>query len=142
MATHRYCDGIRRRDVLRVGVLGMTGLGLTDYFRLADAGEVKAAKATSAIFINLTGGPSHLDSFDPKPEAPVEYRGEFATIETNVPGIQLCEHLPQLARCADKFALLRGVSHSLTEHQMGTKYMNTGNRPIPDRKSTRLNSSH
>lgn len=131
MATHRYCDGIRRRDVLRVGVLGMTGLGLTDYFRLADAGEVKAAKATSAIFINLTGGPSHLDSFDPKPEAPVEYRGEFATIETNVPGIQLCEHLPQLARCADKFALLRGVSHSLTEHQMGTKYMNTGNRPIP-----------
>lgn len=131
MTTHRYCDGIRRRDFIRVGMLGMTGWGLADYLRLAEAGEVKNAKATSAVFINLTGGPSHLDSFDPKPEAPEEYRGEFRTIRTNVPGLELCEHLPKLARCADKFALLRGVSHSLTEHQMGTKYLNTGNRPIP-----------
>jgi Protein of unknown function (DUF1501) len=130
MTTHSYCDKIRRRDLLRVGVLGATGLGLADYFRLAEAGEVKSAKATSAIFINLAGGPSHLDSFDPKPEAPAEYRGEFSPIATNVPGIQLCEHLPKLARCADKFALLRGVSHSLAEHQMGTKYLNTGNRPL------------
>jgi uncharacterized protein DUF1501 len=131
MTTHQYCDGIRRRDFLRVGVLGAAGWGLGDYLRLAAAGEVKNATATSAIFINLAGGPSHLDSFDPKPEAPVEYRGEFSTIATNVPGIQLCEHLPKLAQCADKFALLRGVSHSLTEHQMGTKYLNTGNRPLP-----------
>jgi hypothetical protein len=131
MTSHRFCDGIRRRDVLRVGALGAIGLSLGDYLRLAEAGEVKGAKATSAIFINLAGGPSHLDSFDPKPEAPVEYRGEFKPIKTNVPGIEICEHLPKLARCADKFALLRGVSHSLTEHQMGTKYLNTGNRPIP-----------
>jgi hypothetical protein len=130
MSTKRYCDGIRRRDFIRVGVLGAAGLGLADYFRIAAAGEVKNAKATSAIFINLTGGPSHLDSFDPKPDAPEEYRGEFRTIRTKVPGMDLCEHLPKLADCADKFALLRGVSHSLTEHQMGTKYMNTGNRPI------------
>src|SRR5206468_7861722 len=127
----RYCDGIRRRDFVRAGALGTAGLALGDYLRLAEAGEVKNAKATSAIFINLAGGPSHLDSFDPKPEAPVEYRGEFSTIATNVPGMQLCEHLPKLAQCADKFALLRGVSHSLTEHQMGTKYLNTGNRPLP-----------
>jgi hypothetical protein len=66
-----------------------------------------------------------------KPDAPAEYRGEFRPIATNVPGIAFCEHLPRLARCADKFALLRGVSHSLTEHQMGTKYLNTGNRPLP-----------
>src|SRR5918999_62712 len=131
MTLHRYCDGIRRRDFVRVGVLGAAGLGLADYLRLAAAGEVKGAKATSAIFINLAGGPSHLDSFDPKPDAPEEYRGEFRTIPTNVPGIAICEHLPKLARCADKFALLRGVSHSLTEHQMGIKYMNTGNRPLP-----------
>jgi hypothetical protein len=132
MATHQYCDRIRRRDMLRVGIVGAAGLGLADYFRLAEAGEIaKTAKATSAIFINLTGGPSHLDSFDPKPDAPAEYRGEFKTIPTSVPGMELCEHLPKLAACADKFALLRGVSHSLTEHQMGTKYMNTGNRPIP-----------
>ena len=131
MPTHHYCDRIRRRDLLRVGILGAAGLGLADFLRLAEAGETKSAKAASAIFINLTGGPSHLDSFDPKPEAPPEYRGEFKTISTNVPGVELCEHLPKLAACADKFALLRGVSHSLTEHQMGTKYMNTGNRPIP-----------
>lgn len=127
----RTCDGIRRRDFIRVGMLGTAGLGLADFLRLADAGEVKNAKATAAIFINLAGGPSHIDSFDPKPEAPEEYRGEFKAIRTNVPGLELCEHLPKLARCADKYALLRGVSHSLTEHQMGTRYVNTGNRPIP-----------
>src|SRR3954454_15340039 len=131
MTTHHYCDGIRRRDVVRVGILGAAGLALSDYLRLAEAGDVKNAPATAAIFINLAGGPSHLDSFDPKPEAPAEYRGEFKPIATKVPGIEICEHLPLLAKCADKFALLRGVSHSLTEHQMGTKYMNTGNRPIP-----------
>src|SRR5262245_49884444 len=118
MTTHRYCDGIRRRDFLRVGMLGAAGLGLADYLQLAEAGAVDGGKATSAIFINLAGGPSHLDSFDLKPEAPQDYRGEFQPIKTNVPGISICEHLPQLARCADKFALLRGVSHSLTEHQM------------------------
>jgi Protein of unknown function (DUF1501) len=132
MTTHRYCDGIRRREFVRVGLLSAAGWGLCDYLRLAAAGEIKPdAKATAAIFINLAGGPSHLDSFDPKPDAPVEYRGEFGTIATKVPGIRLCEHLPKLAECADKFALLRGVSHSLTEHQMGTKYLNTGNRPLP-----------
>ena len=131
MAISRYCDGIRRRDFLRVGVLGAAGLSLADFLRLAEAGEVQQPKATAAIFINLKGGPSHLDTFDPKPEAPREYRGEFQTIPTNVPGMELCEHLPKLAQCADKFTLLRGVSHTLTEHEMGTKYMNSGNRPIP-----------
>jgi hypothetical protein len=131
MKPRQYCDGIRRRDLLRVGALGAAGLGLADYLRLAEAGAVENARATGAIFINLTGGPSHIDTFDMKPDAPAEYRGEFRPIATNVPGIALCEHLPALARCADKFVLLRGVSHSLTEHQMGTKYLNTGNRPLP-----------
>jgi hypothetical protein len=100
MTTHRYCDRIRRRDLLRVGMLSAAGLSLSDYLRLAEAGEINSAKATSAIFINLAGGPSHLDSFDPKPHAPAEFRGEFKTISTNVPGIEICEHLPKLARCA------------------------------------------
>jgi hypothetical protein len=129
MMTSRYCDGIRRRDWLRVGVLGAAGLSLADYFGHAGAGA--ARRATAAIFINLAGGPSHLDSFDMKPDAPAEYRGEFRPTATNVPGMSICEHLPALARCADKFVLLRGVSHSLTEHQMSTKYLNTGNRPLP-----------
>jgi hypothetical protein len=131
MATHDYCDGVRRRDFLRLGVLGASGLSLPGYFRLAEAGEVAPGKATSAIFINLGGGPSHIDTFDLKPDAPSEFRGEFKPIPTNVPGVEICEHLPKLARCADKFAILRGVSHSLAAHEFGTKYMNTGNRPIP-----------
>lgn len=124
-------DGFLRRDMIRIGALGTAGLSIEDMLQLAEAGEVRNATASSAIFINLAGGPSHIDSFDPKPESPVEYRGEFSVTQTNVPGMILCEHLPRLAKCAHLFALLRGVSHSLTEHQMGTKYMNTGNRPIP-----------
>ncbi len=132
MATNQYCDGVRRRDFLKLGVLGVSGMSLANYFQLAEAGEVGATgKATSAIFINLAGGPSHMDTFDLKPNAPEEFRGEFNPIETNVPGIEISEHLPKLARCADKFALLRGVSHSLAAHDLGSQYMNTGNRPIP-----------
>ncbi len=131
MATSDYCDGVRRRDFLRLGVLGAAGLGLPGFFRLAEAGEVAAGRATSAIFINLGGGPSHIDTFDLKPDAPADLRGEFKPIDTVVPGVRISEHLPRLAQCADKFAILRGVSHSLAAHEFGTKYMNTGNRPIP-----------
>jgi hypothetical protein len=98
---------------------------------MAEAGQVSGGKAKSAIFVNLGGGPSHMDSFDLKPNAPKEFRGEFNPIATNVPGIEICEHLPKLARCADKYVILRGVSHSLAAHELGAKYMNTGNRPIP-----------
>ncbi len=131
MALHVTCDGVSRRDFLRVGVLGATGLTLSRYLQLAQAGEVRPAKARSAIFIYLAGGPSHLDTFDPKPEAPAEYRGEFSAIDTNVAGVKICEHLPKLARCADKYAILRGVSHTIADHSLGTQYLVTGNRPIP-----------
>src|SRR4030095_2384006 len=112
MAFSLTCDGIRRRDFLRVGALG-AGLSLSGYLRLAAAGEVGKAKAKSAIFINLTGGPSHMDTFDLKPDAPAEFRGQSNPIKTNVPGVEISEHLPNLARCADKFAILRGVTHTL-----------------------------
>jgi hypothetical protein len=131
MATNQYCDGIRRRDFLRIGVFGGTGLSLAGYLRMAEAGEVAGGKAKSAIHINLGGGPTHMDTFDLKPEASDEYRGEFKPIPTNAQGVEFCEHLPRLAQCADKFAILRGVSHSLAAHDLGTKYMNTGNRPLP-----------
>jgi hypothetical protein len=120
-----------RRNFLHLGMLGGAGFSMADYFRLAAADGIRQAPATSAIFVHLAGGPSHLDSFDPKPNAPVEYRGEFATTATKVPGIELCEHLPKLAKCTHHFAVLRGVSHTQTEHAMGIKYMNTGNRPLP-----------
>ena len=131
MTSHMNCDGVRRRDFLRVGAVAGTGLTLSNYLRLADAGEVKPDHAQSAIFINLQGGPSHMDTFDLKPESPDEYRGEFNPIVTNVPGIEICEHLPKLAGCADKFCLLRGVTHTLGAHPLGTEYVNTGSRPIP-----------
>ena len=72
-----------------------------------------------------------MDTFDLKPDAPAEFRGEFNPIKTNVPGIEISEHLPKLAQCADKFAILRGVTHTLGAHELGTEYVNTGNRPIP-----------
>lgn len=131
MAMHRYCDGIRRRDFLQAGIAGTSGLSLAGYLRRAQAGEVRKAKATNAIFIYLGGGPSHLDTFDMKPGAPAEFRGEFNPIATNVDGVSICEHLPRLAGCVDKFCIVRGVSHTLAGHELGTRYLNTGNRPLP-----------
>jgi hypothetical protein len=127
---HRTCDGIRRRDFLKVGAIG-TGLTLSGFLRARAAGTVSpAAKAKAGIFVFLSGGPSHLDTFDLKPEAPAEFRGEFNPIETNVPGVKISEHLPKLAACQDKFAILRGVTHSVAAHQLGTEYVNTGSRPL------------
>ncbi|HEX4073282.1 MAG TPA: DUF1501 domain-containing protein [Planctomycetaceae bacterium] len=134
MAFNRTCDGVGRRDFLKVGALG-TGLTLAGYLRWAAASEQGnvpklKAKAKSAIFINLGGGPSHTDTFDLKPTAPTEYRGSFNPVETNVRGIRICEHLPKLAACFQHFALLRSVTHSLAAHELGTQYVLTGNRPL------------
>lgn len=132
MAIHQTCDGMKRRDFLKAGALGAGGLTLSNYLRLAEAGDVRDdAPAKAAIFINLTGGPTHLDTFDMKPDAPDEYRGLFNPIRTNVDGIEICEHMPKLAQNMDKFAILRGVSHTLGAHQLGTEYVNSGSRPIP-----------
>lgn len=130
MVIHRFCDGVTRRDFIKVGVLGTLGLTLADYLRAAQ-GQGNQAPARSAIFVFLGGGPSHLDTFDLKPDAPAQIRGEFRPINTNVNGVQICEHLPALAQCADKFTILRGISHTLAGHELGTEYLNTGNRPVP-----------
>jgi hypothetical protein len=126
------CDGIPRRDFLRIGALAGLGLSLPRYLSLAGTGGLQAgARANAAIFVRLAGGPSHMDTFDLKPDAPSTHRGEFKEIPTKVPGIRISEHLPKLARCADKFAILRGVSHTLAAHELGTLYMGSGNRPLP-----------
>src|SRR6188768_3806060 len=96
------CDGIPRRDSLRVGALAGIGLGLPDYLALA-GGDAVNGKAKAAIFVRLGGGPSHMDTFDLKPNAPDTHRGEFKPIATNVDGMQICEHMPKLAQCADKY---------------------------------------
>ncbi|MBK29070.1 MAG: hypothetical protein CMO77_09565 [Verrucomicrobiales bacterium] len=123
------CDGIIRRDFIKIGALAGAGLSLPDYFNTAIAGTNNRSK--SAIYIRLAGGPSHMDSFDMKPNAPDTHRGEFKEISTNIPGIRISEHLPKLAKCADKYSILRGVSHSLAAHRLGSEYLMTGNRPLP-----------
>jgi hypothetical protein len=134
---NQYCDGVVRRDFIKIGAVSGFGLGLSLADYMARAEEAKSAsggdlkgKAKAAIFIRLGGGPSHMDTFDLKPDAPETHRGEFKPIATNADGVQISEHLPKLARCADKFAVLRGVSHTLAAHELGAKYMATGNRPI------------
>src|SRR5207247_10133658 len=95
------------------------------------AGEhSRKATARSVILLFQFGGPSHLDSFDPKPDAPREIRGEFGVIPTNVPGIRVTEHLPRLARCADKYALVRSVSHHRSRHNPGAYHSLTCRAPL------------
>ena len=96
MSTHITCDGVARRDFLRVGAFAGVGLSLSDYFALSSQGAVADAKGKAAIFVRLGGGPSHMDTFDLKPDAPDTHRGEFKEIATNVPGMRISEHLPKL----------------------------------------------
>jgi hypothetical protein len=113
----RFCDGLDRRSFLRIGAFG-AGLTLADMLRLQASGSAPAPARTtpkSAIMIYLPGGPSHMDMYDLKPEAPMEYRGEFRPIATNVPGVQICELLPQQARMCDKLAVVRSIV-SVDEH--------------------------
>src|SRR3954469_9933295 len=99
-AKQPFCDGISRRGFLKIGAFG-AGLSLAEMLRLrAAAGTTSSPKA--AIMIYLPGGPSHMDMYDLKPEAPAEFRGEFKPIATNVPGVQICEHMPLQARMWDK----------------------------------------
>src|SRR5262249_35746526 len=105
-----FCDGVLRRDFLRAGFLGVAGLTLADLFRLRASGAVRPGTAHKAvIMIYLPGGPSHVDMYDMKPDAPAEFRGEFKPIQTNVPGMHICELMPLQARIADKFAIVQGL---------------------------------
>jgi hypothetical protein len=113
------CDGIARRNFLKIGAMGLGGLALPDLLRL----EAKDGKKTSnkaIINVHLSGGPSHQDMWDLKPGAPSEVRGEFQPIATNVAGMQICELFPRLAKMADKFAIIRGMVGSVDEHSYST----------------------
>jgi len=110
-----FCDGINRRDFLRIGAFG-AGLSLADVLRLrAFAEPGTRARAKSAIMIYLPGGPSHIDTYDLKPNAPIEFRGEFKPTATNVDGIEICEHFPMQAKMMDKLAIIRSLV-SVEEH--------------------------
>ncbi len=126
-----FCDGVNRRNFLQVGAFG-AGLTLADMLRMRSAQGATAKLQPSrsqkaAIMIYLPGGPSHLDMYDPKPDAPAEFRGEFKAIDTNVPGVQISEHFPMQAKMWDKLSVVRSVV-STDEHS--DSYVTTG---YPDR---------
>ena len=131
----QYCDRIRRRDVLRVGAAGLFGLGLglpelLQRQALAAGGKVDRSKSdVSLLIVFLKGGLSTIDTFDLKPEAPSEFRGEFNPIASNVPGIAVVEHLPRVARQMDKVSLIRSFAHPDSNHGPADHYMLTGYAP-------------
>ena len=130
---YRVCDGVRRRDFLKIGALGLGGLTLADVLRLrAQGSEETRSSAKSVIMVYLPGGPSHIDMYDLKPDAPEEYRGEFRPIRTNVPGLDVCELMPLHCRIADKMTVIRGLqtvdTHSAELLMRGT--MSTPRRPV------------
>src|SRR5262245_37180710 len=130
----KLCDGMTRRELIRVGGLAFGGFGLADLLRLRADASVPANRDKSVIMIWMRGGPSHIDSYDMKPEAPAEIRGEFRPISTSVPGVQVCEHLPKHAQIMDKLAILRGIkSNDLgdhTPHYILTGFPDRGKRPV------------
>ncbi|MBI3839451.1 MAG: DUF1501 domain-containing protein [Planctomycetia bacterium] len=130
--SYRLCDGVSRRAFLKLGSLAMSGLTLADILRAeAVAGTRRSHK--SVIMIFMPGGPSHLDLYDLKPEAPVEVRGEFRPIRSAVPGIQICEHLPKLARIMDKLAPVRTIVGGPDDHAVNmcmTGWNRLGPQPL------------
>ena len=127
----RPYSAVSRRHFLRAATLTAGGLGLADLLRIrAQARESgQYAPDTSVILLWLPGGPPHMETYDMKPDAPAEYRGDFKPIPTNVPGIQVCEHLPRHARIADKYTLIRSISHDFADHGGGHKRFLTGRDP-------------
>lgn len=127
---HQHAIGIRRRELLQVGYSGLLGVGLNSVL----GGRANAAKSEGnrkpkqVVIVFLTGAPSHHDTFDMKPDAPREIRGEFNPIETSVPGIHYCEHLPKLSQRAHQYAVVRTLSHKDNNHLMSTHHVLTGEK--------------
>ncbi|MBI1897390.1 MAG: DUF1501 domain-containing protein [Acidobacteria bacterium] len=122
------CDGVTRRDVLQLGSLGFLGLTLPQW---QWAKAATTSSDTSCIFIWLDGGPSHIDTFDPKPEAALEVRGSFKPISSKVAGLPICEHLPSIAKLMDRVTLVRTLTSEIGEHDQAGRYVMTGYKPSP-----------
>jgi hypothetical protein len=124
---HVYCDGLSRRSFLQAGVLGLTGLSLSDLLRLKASAADSPSRDTAVILIWLDGGPTHMDTYDIKTGAPAEYRGAFnKTTQTNVPGVEITELFPRQAKLADKLAIVRSLHHTTGDHFAGAHWMLTG----------------
>jgi len=122
-----------RRRFLQAGLLGLSGLGLGDLLRLRAATAAEshgAASDTAVILIWLQGGPSHMETYDLKPDAPLDYRGEMQPIQTQVPGMDICELLPLHAKVADRFTIIRSISHGFANHAGGAGRFLSGRDPL------------
>ena len=128
--TSPHPAGITRRELLQVGYTGLLGISLPAVLGRRAAGAAtrpgKPGRAKSVVLVFLTGAPSHLDTFDPKPDAPAEVRGEFKAVATRVPGLHVCEHLPRLAARADRYAVVRSLAHRENNHLVATHHVLTG----------------
>lgn len=133
MTRRRNCDGTTRRDAIQLGVGGLLGTGLVGGLRARGeserSGAAPRAKARSCILIWMDGGPTHFETFDPKPDAPAEIRGEFAPIATAVPGTQFSEHMVKLGATLNDYAMIRSIRHDQGNHGAGNHYMMTGAPP-------------
>ncbi len=126
MALHRNCAGMIRRDCLQLGLGALLGGGFVDALRWSASAESTLPRKMSCILIWLDGGPSHFETFDPKPDAPAEIRGEFGAIPTKVPGTFFSENMQRLAAISDKLTIVRSVRHNQNNHGAGNHYMTTG----------------
>jgi hypothetical protein len=123
---------VSRRTAVQAGAIGLLGLGMNHVAGLRVlAGQDNKPRARTCIYIFLSGGLAQQDSFDLKPEAPVEYRGEFKPITTSTPGIRICEHLPRLAQCSQHWSLVRSLTHASNDHSAGHHIMLTGRSDLP-----------
>ena len=126
MGYHTNCESVSRRDCIRLGLGALIGGGLIDALRLRGEAGSPGTRPTSCILVWMDGGPSHYETFDPKPGAPKEIRGEFQPIATKVPGIFFSEPMKRLAGIADKLAIVRSIHHNQGNHGAGNHYMMTG----------------
>ena len=124
----RACDGLTRRELLRAGGLGLLGLGLPGMLAAEQARPGSGGRARSVIFLFLFGGPSQLETFDMKPEAPEKIRGPYRPIASRTPGLRICEHLPRLADVSDKYCVVRTMTHGYNDHSGAGHYIQTGKR--------------
>lgn len=125
----RACDGVSRRGFLQIGSLAIGGLSMASWAQQRASGAEGQRPQKAVIQVWLAGGPSHIDMYDLKPGAPLEYRGEFRPIPTNVPGIDIGEHLPRQAQMMDKMSIVRSAFHTNAGHGMGSQWMLTGWQP-------------
>jgi hypothetical protein len=128
MMSSGYCDGISRRNVLQAGLAGTIGLSMPELLRLQaqSAEQGVASRDTAVIFVELAGGPTQHETYDPKPDAPQEYRGPLQAIDTCLPGVQFSEYMAEQAKIADKLVVLRGIHHRSSSHGTSSHLTQTG----------------